>query len=343
MSESSLSSRLTRRGLLAAGGAAGLGALLTACGSSGSSASGSGGGGGWAFTDDRKKKVTTDARPERIVAFVGTAAALHDFGVDEQIVGVFGPTKKKNGEADVQAGDLDIDRLEIIGNAYGEFNIEKYAKVRPDLLITNMYEPDALWFVPEESKKKIAKFAPSVAVTSSRVSLLEPIKRYAALAEALGADPKAKKVTDAKKRFEEASERLRKAAKKGGKPIKVMAASGSADHFYVSNPKINSDLMYFLDLGVDLVQPEKLEAGGYFEALSWENAAKYKADVIILDNRTQTLQPDALKSKATWSDLPAVKAGQVTPWMSEPRFSYAGAAPLIEQLADSIEGAKKVI
>lgn len=334
---------LTRRGVLAAGGAAGLGALLTACGTGGSAA-GNGGGGGWSFTDDRKKKVTTDGRPERIVAFVGTAAALYDFGVDEQIVGVFGPTKQKNGEPDVQAGDLDIDKVEIIGNAYGEFNIEKYAKVRPDLLVSNMYEPDALWFVPEESKKKIAKFAPSIAVTSSRVSLLEPIKRYAALAEALGADLKAKKVVDAKKRFEEASERLRKAAKKDGRErIKVMAASGSADHFYVSNPKINSDLMYFLELGVDFVEPKKLEAGGYFEALSWETATKYDADLIILDNRTQTLQPDALKSKPTWSDLPAVKAGQVMPWMSEPRFSYAGAAPLIEKLADAIEGAKKVI
>ncbi|HWM40230.1 MAG TPA: ABC transporter substrate-binding protein, partial [Streptomyces sp.] len=43
----------------------------------------------------------------------------------------------------------------------------------------------------------------------------------------------------------------------------------------------------------------------------------------------------------SWSDLPAVKAGQVTMWDAEPRFSYAGAAPLLEQLAKAIEDAKK--
>ncbi|AXK35842.1 ABC transporter substrate-binding protein [Streptomyces armeniacus] len=335
----SRTSPLTRRGLLAAGGAAGLSALLAACGEDGGG-SGSGEGGAWSFTDDRKKKVELDGQPKRIVAFTGTAAALHDFGVDDQVVGVFGPTKLKNGKPDPQAGELDVDKLEIIGNAYGEFNIEKYAKLRPDLLITNTYEPNALWFVPEESKGKILKLAPSVAIKASRVSLLTIINRYAELAESLGADPKAKKITDAKARFEKAAETLRKAAKaKGG--LKVMAASGSRDLFYVSTPKVNADLMYLRELGVDLVVPKKLDQAGYFEPLSWENADKYHADVIMLDNRGQALQPDALEKVPAWTDLPAVKADQVIPWASEPRFSYAGSLPLLENLAKTVQDAKK--
>ncbi|MEV0601365.1 ABC transporter substrate-binding protein [Streptomyces sp. NPDC050315] len=333
---------LSRRGLLAAGGAVGVGALLAACGSEKASgpAGSEGKGGPWSFTDDRKQKVSLKTVPQRIVAFTGTAAALHDFGIDDQIVGVFGPTKLKNGKPDPQAGDLDISKVTIIGNAYGQFNVEKYAGLAPDLLVTNMYEPGALWFVPEESKDKITKLAKSVAITSSRTPMVKIIERYAELAESLGADLKAKKVTDAKARFEKAAARLRKAAKSN--PVKVLACSGSPDLFYASNPGINADLMYFKSLGVDLIVPDKLDKGGYFESLSWENADKYKADVLLLDNRTATLQPKDLAAKPAWAKLPAVKADQIAPWSSEPRFSYAGAAPLVEGLAKAIEDAKKV-
>ncbi|MET7764897.1 ABC transporter substrate-binding protein [Streptomyces sp. NPDC005393] len=333
---------LSRRGLLAAGGAAGLGALVTACGGKGSSGSGGDGdgGGSWSFTDDRKQKITLDSRPQHIVAYIGSAAALHDFGIDQQITGVFGPTTLKNGTPDVQAGDLPVDKVTSLGQTWGQFNVEKYASLGPDLLITNMYDPGALFYLPDDSKKKILALARSAAITTGRVSMLEPIKRYAALAESLGADLKAKKVTDAKARFEKASETLRKSVT--SHRIKVMACSASADLFYVSNPKINADLIYFSELGVDFVVPEKPDKGGYFESLSWENADKYGADVLFLDNRTATLQPKALTAKPTWAKLPAVKAGQIAPWSSEPRFSYAGAAPLVESLTKAIQDAKKV-
>ena len=36
-------------------------------------------------------------------------------------------------------------------NAWGEFSVEKYAGLRPDLLVTHMYDPGALWYVPDES------------------------------------------------------------------------------------------------------------------------------------------------------------------------------------------------
>nr|WP_171171614.1 ABC transporter substrate-binding protein [Streptomyces sp. I05A-00742] len=338
---------LSRRGLLTAGGALGVGALLAACGGGSSDSSGSsdsnGGSGGsgkgpWTFKDDRGTTAKSDSTPKRVVAFTGTAAALHDFGVE--CVGVFGPTTLKNGKPDPQAGDLDVTKVTVLGNTWGEFSVEKYARLNPDLLVTNMFEPDALWYVPDDSKKKILGLAPSVGLTSARVSMLKPIERYAELAASLGADLKAKKVADAKARFEKAAETLRRTAK--SHRVKVMAASGSADLFYVSNPAVNADLMYFRELGVDFVVPQKLDKGGYFESLSWENANKYEADLIILDSRTSALQPKDLESKPTWAKLPAVAAGQVSPWLSEPRFSYAGCAPLLENLAAAIEKAKKL-
>jgi iron complex transport system substrate-binding protein len=194
--------------------------------------------------------------------------------------------------------------------------------------------------VPDQSKDKILGLAPSVALWAARINMPGALQRRADLAGSLGADLKAKKVTDAKARFEKAAERLRQAAK--SKPdVKVLIGSGSQDLFYVSVPKMSADTLYFQELGVRFVEP-KANAQGFFEELSWENAGKYDADVIMLDNRTGTLQPDTLKAKPTWAGLPAVKAGQVVPRVTEPIYSYDKCAPILEDLAEAIEKAKKV-
>ncbi|MEU0371561.1 ABC transporter substrate-binding protein [Streptomyces sp. NPDC006283] len=337
-------SRLTRRGLLSAGGALGLGVALAACGkgdkkdTKGASDKASKKSGSWSFTDDRGQKAESKVAPINIVAFTGTAAALFDYGIE--VTGVFGPTKTADGKPDVQAGDLDITKLEILGNVWGEFNVEKYAALAPELLVTDMWEKNALWYVPDQSKDKILKLAPSVALWAAQTNMPKALQRRAELAESLGADLLAKKVTDAKARFEKAAERLRQAAK--AKPnLKVLIGSGSQDLFYVSVPKMSADTLYFQELGVKFVEP-KPNAAGFFEELSWENAGKYEADIIMLDNRTGTLQPDTLKAKPTWAGLPAVKAGQVVPRVTEPIYSYDKCAPILEDLAKAIENAKKV-
>ena len=340
----SLASHPTRRGLLAIGGAIGLGAALAACDDGdGDSSKGSGSGtakksGPWSFKDDRGLTAKAESTPKNIVAFIGVAAALHDYGID--VKGVFGPTKTKDGKADVQAGDLDVSKVEVLGNVWGEFNVEKYAGLAPDLLVTTMWQKDALWYVPDQSKDKILKLAPSVALWAAETTVPKAIQRHEDLAASLGADVKAKKVTDAKDRFEKAAARLRAAAK--SKPnIKVMVGSASQDLFYVSLAKMSADTLYFQELGVQFVEP-KVNSAGFFEELSWENVDKYKADIIMMDNRSSALQPDALTSKPTWAELPAVKAGQVIPRTTEPIYSYDKCAPILDDLAKAIEDARKV-
>ncbi|MEU4270325.1 ABC transporter substrate-binding protein [Streptomyces sp. NPDC026092] len=340
---------LTRRGLLAAGGALGLGAALAACGTKTENGGGSAAGasekaGPWKFTDDRGTAVEAKATPKNIVAFTGMAAALKDFGIE--VKGVFGPTyvedpKTKAKKPDVQAGDLDIAKVTVIGNVWGEFKIEEYLKLNPDLLITDMWEKNDLWYVPAEQKDKILKIAPSVALWASDKSMPAVLQRHVDLAASLGADVKTQKLKDDKARFEAAAERVRQAAK-GKKDIKVLIGSGSPDLFYVSTPVRPTDTLYFKELGVTLVTPDKLDQGGWFEGLSWENVGKYQADIIMLDNRTSALQPEALKAKPTWAALPAVKAGQVIPRVTEPIYSYAKCAPILEDLAKALENAKKV-
>ncbi|MEV7432894.1 ABC transporter substrate-binding protein [Streptomyces griseoviridis] len=339
---------LSRRGLLATGGALGLGAFLAACGDgdtgsgSGSDSTAAAASGPWSFKDDRGTTVKLDKVPTRIVAFVGVAAALYDYGVT--VDAVFGPTTVKGGKADVQAGDMDVSKLKVLGNTYGQFNVEQYAAFGPQVLISTTFDSaGTLWYVPEESAKKIAALAPSVAVSVYDRQLTEPLQRVWALAESLGADMKAAKVVDSKKRFEDASERLRKAAK--ARPeLKVMAGSAADSLFYVSGSNLSVDLEYFKALGVNFVEPPAkamAEGGGWYESLSWENADKYRADIIMMDDRSSTIQPADI-TKPTWKKLPAVKAGQVISRSPEPILSYDKCTPLLTTLAEALETAKKV-
>ncbi|KOV59252.1 ABC transporter substrate-binding protein [Streptomyces sp. MMG1121] len=341
-------SRVNRRGVLAAGGVLALGAALVACGDGKGKDSGSGSGpkagksGPWSFKDDRGTTVKLDRVPADIVAFTGVGAALYDYGV--QVKGVFGPTKTSAGKPDVQAGDMDISKVTILGNAWGQFNIEKYASLAPEVLITTMFDnAGTLWYVPEESKKKIAELAPSVGISVYDRQLTGPLQRMWDLAESLGADMKAAEVTDAKKRFEAAAARLRAAAK--AKPgLKVMAGSASDQLFYVSGTDLSVDLEYFKALGVNFVEPPqsaKKQGGGWYESLSWENVDKYQADIIMMDDRTSAMQPADI-TKATWKKLPAVKAGQVIARSPEPILSYDKCVPLLTSLAEALEKARKV-
>ncbi|MEU3062044.1 ABC transporter substrate-binding protein [Streptomyces subrutilus] len=336
-------SLLTRRGLIAAGGALGLVAALTACGNDskgeGGKDTGAAASGPWTFKDDLGKDVSTKSKPKNIVAFTGTAAALYDYGVP--VKGVFGPTKTADGKPDVQAGSMDISKVEILGNVYDQFNVEKYAALQPDLLVTNTWD-GSYWYLPEASKDKILGLAPAVAIGVGRDATMDKsLQRTAELAQSLGADMNAKATVEAKARFEAAAAKVREAAK-ANPGIKVLVGSGSADLFYVSTPATSADLKYFQSLGVEFVTPEKTDEGGFYESLSWENAGKYPADLVMLDNRTGTLQPEELKAKATWAGMPAVRAGQITPRVTEPVYSYDKCAQLLEDLAKALQSAKKV-
>ncbi|MGW1585951.1 ABC transporter substrate-binding protein [Streptomyces sp. NPDC002386] len=342
------STHFSRRGLLAAGGVLGLGAALAACGDDKGKDAGpdgraeGGGSGSWSFTDDRGTTVKLDRVPANIVAFTGVAAALYDYGI--QVKGVFGPTRTTAGKADVQAGDMDISKVTVLGNTWGQFNIEKYAALAPDVLISTVFDDaGTLWYVPDESKKKIAQLAPGVGVSVYDRQLTQPLQRMWKLAESLGADMKAAKVTDAKKRFEDASARLRAAAR--AKPgIKVLVGSASDQLFYVSGTNLSVDLEYFKALGVNFVEPPesaKKQGGGWYESLSWENVDKYPADIIMMDDRSSAIQPAGI-TKATWRKLPAVKAGQVIARSPEPILSYDKCVPLLTGLAEALEKAKKV-
>ncbi|MEV0592850.1 ABC transporter substrate-binding protein [Nonomuraea cavernae] len=293
----------------------------------------------WTWTDDRGKNVSTPQRPQRVVAQSGAAAALWDFGV--RPVAVFGPHKLKDGGRDPEVGEVDIATVESIGNVWGEFNVEKYASLQPDLLVAGMYQRDTLWYVPEESAAAIDQIAPSVGVQLSGKPLVQIIERYGELAAALGADPRAAPVTEAKARFEAAGAALRTLG--AAKPdLKIMVVTGTPESLYVAYLPDHPDLSYFGELGLNMVSPAKPteSEGGFWEVLSWENADKYAADVILVDARAQSMKPAEMAAKPTWAKLPAVKAGQVYPWHAAERYSHLGYAKVMEELKGHLEKAR---
>lgn len=339
--------KIGRRGLLAGGGALGLAGTLTGCGFGGDDEEGgeAEGTGPWSFEDDQPVKVELDGLPANIVAYTGMAAALYDFGVE--VPAVFGPTTNQDGSPTSQAGNLPVEDLTVFGNVWGEFDVEAYALWGPEALLTHFYiDPASLWYVPEASAADITGLAPVIALSANDEALSNTldsvIGRHAELAAALGADLESDANVAAKERYDAAVEALKAAA--AANPVKVLACAAAAETFYASSPNMGNDTRFFLELGVDLIVPDALDAetGSYFEFLSWENVDKYDADLLLLDNRVQSLQPDQLTEFPTWNALPAVQEGQIVGWEAEPMYSYGLAAGSIEALAEAITNAKKL-
>lgn len=335
-----------RRGLLAGGGALGLTGVLAACGGGdGETSEGSADSGPWEFTDDRGETTELDAVPTKIVAFTGMAAALYDFGIE--IPAVYGPTTNEDGSPTTQAGNLPVADLEVFGNVYGEFDVEAYAAYGPEAMFTHFYiDPASLWYVPAETSADITSLAPVTALSANDEGLSntldQVIGRHAELAESLGADLDSDENVANKERYDAAVEALKAAA--AANPVKVLACAAAADTFYASSPLMGNDTRFFMELGVDIIVPDALDeaTGSYFEFLSWENVDKYQADLLLLDNRVQSLQPDQLTEYPTWTALPAVQEGQIVGWEAEPMYSYGLAAASIEALAEAITNAKKL-
>jgi iron-desferrioxamine transport system substrate-binding protein len=326
---------ISRRGFLFATGGLAATAALAGCGDDTTSSSSSGGG-AWEFTDDRGKKITRDGQPERIVAYASSAAALWDYGV--RPIGAFGPQKTDSGEKEIQAGNMDLSKVTSVGNAWDDFDVEKFIGLNPDLVVTGLTgtEPTDIWAITPEVGEKVEKVAPILALSEYKTPLPKVIERYEELAKALGADVTSDSVTKAKGEFQAASDELAAVAKeKAG--LKVLVLYADKDGIYIAMPEFFADLSYYRELGLDIVEGD---SDDYYEQLSWEQIGKYPADLILTDIRTFALPRDQMSQFPTWNALPAVAAGQVGDWSAEPRFNYTLAAPVIRDLTAAVKNAR---
>ncbi|RJQ70240.1 ABC transporter substrate-binding protein [Pseudonocardiaceae bacterium YIM PH 21723] len=321
-----------RRVIAAAALIAVAGLFGTACGGTDTAATGNA---AWSFKDDSGKEIKKDKKPLTIVAEANTAGTLWEYGI--KVKGVFGPQKLPNGQKDPQVGNVDLSQVTDLGQEYGQVNLEKLAALKPDIVVTTLQE-DLAWGIDKEAVEKVNAIAPIVGIRITHVDSPKVIKRFEDLVTALGGKVDSPEITKAKADVAKAEQAVKDAAKaKSG--LKVEAVAGGKDNLYVGIPGYYHDLSYFTSLGVNFVSSNDPKEA--WDELSWEQAGKFKADLILVDNRAMSLSNDQLKqSQPTWQKLPAVVAGQVGTWHVLSPITYAANAVVLNDLAANITKAK---
>jgi iron complex transport system substrate-binding protein len=318
---------MNRRQFLVA--AASLPAVLAACGEDEPEPTS----GPWTFTDDRDVEVSLPRRPERLVMHEYALAALWDYGI--RPVGMFGSVAMD--EQPLFEG-LDLGGVESVGEVWGEINLEAAAALRPDLFISTYWPSEKLLGGVKDDRleRKLTAIAPFVGI-HAQVPATTTIAHFEKLAGALGGEPA--RAAAARERYERAVDAVRAAAE--AKPeLRVMGVYADPEALYVAKPEDYSDLREFGSWGLDLVAGKSGDP--YWEKLSWEQADKYPADLILYDARATAPSLDDLAEIPLWRDLPAVKAGQLTPWHMEEAVSWRLFASHAEELAAAIERARVV-
>jgi len=192
-----------------------------------SGSGGEGGGGkGWTYVDGSGKETKLDATPKKIVMHAYAAAALIPLGIEP--VGIYADTKVEDERA---LEGLDLDGVEIVGEEWGNINIEAVAALEPDLIISEWWPLEKAYSGLEEgtgsASQKLMDIAPIVGVAQAK-SVEGMIEDYVELAGSLGADVDGPAVTKKRERFETAKADFEAAVK--AKPgLSVLAVAPSPD------------------------------------------------------------------------------------------------------------------
>ncbi|MEU7856156.1 ABC transporter substrate-binding protein [Nonomuraea sp. NPDC049141] len=319
-------------------GQPGSGATGTAAGTATNAAAASA---AFSFTDDRAETVKLDKKEIRVVAQEDAANALMHLGI--RPVGIFGGAPL-NGNPMLKG--LDLTGIESVGEVFGEVKMEKLASLRPDVIVSTFYTGDGVLFPGGVYGFQTAKMqndaktiAPILAIDSTKPSS-HVIERFSALAKALGADVDGGAVAQARTKWAGAVEALKSTAKQHP-DLKVLAVTPAQEQVYFAVPDLFPDLLDLRDWGIDLMTPDGKLVSSYYEAVSWENAAKYQPSVVLVDARGYTLGIDALKKYPTWNALKAVKAGQVGSWVRV-SLNYNDYTRQVQDLTAVLERAKNV-
>lgn len=288
----------------------------------------------WTFTDGTGATVTLDEVPTRIIASQDAAAGLIPLGI--RPVGIYADSPVSEAKA---LQGLDLTGIEIIGQAWGEVDIEKAAALQPDVIIAEYWPVSKEWSGGNDltgAESPLRALAPITGVTVGE-SIIEIIEGYEGLAAGLGADLSEPSIAAEKARFETA--RTGFVAANAAKPnLTALAVWAGNDGLYVASPVGSSELTDFKTWGLNVITPDNVDEHGYFENLSWENADKYQTDLILVDNRADSTMQTAL-AQPTWTTLKAAAAGAVTDWPAFWLRNYGAYASELEKLTTAINAA----
>lgn len=301
-------------------------------------------GGEWTFTDVLGNTVTLPQWPQRIAADISTAAALWDFGVEAQTV--FGWTAVNHSDGDhVAWGNIDLDLVEIVGDAEGAVEVEALLAQQPDLIVTWIWDKDnpasSHVAIPEDRIEQVAGIAPIVLLTQGDPNDIE-LGRIEAFAASLGADLNSPEIVAQRAIYDAKKAELEALAAEKSDLTVLFASYGSEDRIYVAGPDYVADLGQVRDLGVKLANDGSPTSTTYWEELSLEQALYYPSDGIYIDQYGVWTTLEELRAEPTISQHPAVKAGQTGPWMRDLPVNYQGLTAFLESVLGPLRDAGKV-
>ena len=291
----------------------------------------------WSFTDEVGTTVSLDHEPERVASFTDYATGLFSAGITP--VAIFGRTDVASDE---RFADYDLSDTTIVGNSYGEIDLEALAEAAPDVIIVGASPGDRAGtidlpyygFADQEQQDQIAKIAPILTITVGG-SGADVIESQNDLAVALGGD--AELIAAAKADYDTAAAALTAAAAESD--VELTHLYADADGIYLIKPADSPEDELYRSLGVTFTD---LNPGGdyYWDLYSWENAAAMMTgDVLLIDN--EGFQETDLAAQPTFASDPALVAGQTHTWIVS-SFDYASQAAHMDELTAILLDSKKV-
>ncbi|HEV7345588.1 MAG TPA: ABC transporter substrate-binding protein [Devosia sp.] len=285
----------------------------------------------WIYTGRAGETVTLDDVPTRIIASQDAAAGLIPLGIRPIAIYADGPV----AEVKPLQG-LDLTGIEIIGQAWGEVDIERAAALDPQLIIAEYWPLDSVWSGGEAVVEALGPLAPITGVVQGD-SVLTLIEDFEALAASLGTDLARPEIAADKAAFEQSLAAF-KAAIAAKPDLTALAVWAGTDALYVAAPAGSAELMDFKSWGLDIIEPEQADDRGYWETLSWENADKYQPDLILVDNRQASTMDTAL-AQPIWTLMQAAEVGAVADWPAFWLRNYRAYAAELDKLTQAIEAA----
>ncbi|MBB2976666.1 iron complex transport system substrate-binding protein [Microbacterium endophyticum] len=293
----------------------------------------------WSYTDDTGTTVTLDHKPEKIASYADYAIGMMSYGLEP--VAIFG---RQDVASDDRFADYDLSNVAIVGNSYGEIDLEALAAAAPDIIVTGIYPKDRdgtldlegpyYAFADVEQQAQLEKIAPIVAIEIGGNGS-DVIDSFNSLASALGVSDDT--ISEAKTEYDAAAADLTAAAAEND--VEITQAYADTDGMYVVKPEDEPETALYGSLGVNFTNLNP-DGDYYWDIYSWENVGDMMTGDVLLMN-VEGLQEDDLLEQATFADDPALSAGQVYPWQVA-AFDYASQAEQMTKLADIIRSADKV-
>ncbi|MDR2565727.1 MAG: ABC transporter substrate-binding protein [Bifidobacteriaceae bacterium] len=294
---------------------------------------------GWTYTDGAGLAIKLESQPTRIAAFADYAIGLLSYGITP--VAIFG---REDVATDQRFADYDLAEVAIVGNTYGEIDLEALAGAEPELIVTGIYPTDRegtlsleepYYAVADmEQQLQLEKIAP-IAVVRIGGAGAQVVEDLNELARALGADPGA--IDQARAAYYAAADTLTAAAQESD--LELTMIYGSPDGIYLVKPQDEPSTELYTSLGLTFTDLNP-DGDFYWDVYSWENAAQtMTGDVLLVF--TEGYQEADFREQPTFAAHPALAAGQVYTWQ-DAAFDYNSQAAQFKYLTEILLNSKDV-